>query len=90
MQKRKEQNMNENTTLIKMMDATLEFVMKEVPLDKIEKVIWDNFWAGGTDADIEKKLGLTKLQIRTKRNNIYSKIGYQLALNIRAGRKLNQ
>ena len=47
-----------------------------------------DYYAGKIDAEIGDELGLTKVQVRGKRQNIYAKIGYKLVFVKKFGEEM--
>ena len=53
-----------------------DVIVPEMILTAKELAILDSFFSSETDAELSKRIGLTKKQIRGKRQNINAKFGY--------------
>lgn len=56
----------------------LEQIIYGIPLTEEEMEIYRAVFTDEKDVDLGKRLGLSKAKIRSKRQNIHSKIGYRL------------
>lgn len=59
--------------------SILTQVVNSIPWTEEEKAIYQaSLFTGEKDVDLGKRLDLSKAKIRSKRQNIHSKIGYRL------------
>lgn len=63
--------------------AEVDFLISTMKLDHIEEKIWEGFINKQSDREVAEWLGLSVTEIRSKRQNLYSKIGYQVAEDYR-------